>query len=354
MERDQATPVRQMLLELPPKGGLHRKPPRANLSAVALRDRSVFLGTDEGTVLDRLTLAKNDRLAGHVAFPLLELLALADTSGEDDEIDIEGLEVEGDRLWIVGSHSRTRGKPKDDPLADLAVVKHNPNRHLLACMPLRASPAGDHDLAPTGAARLPIGKKRGALVKALRNDAHLKPFFRLPAKENGFDIEGIAVYGRRILLGLRGPVLRGIAIVLEIEVAEDGEGLLKLKPLAPDGRPCRKHLLDLGGNGVRDLHRAGEDVLILAGPTADLDGRCALWRWRDPFALQGDSFLAEDERLQRILRIPVGNDADHPEGFSVLPDSGGREILVVYDAPAKERCRGKGAVLADIFELPAA
>lgn len=350
---DLAEPVRKVLLDLPPKGGVHRKAPRESLSAVALHGRSLFVASDEGTVLDRLTMDGKGGFAEPCPFPLLAPLSLPNTSGEDDEIDIEGLVVESDLLWLVGSHSRTRGKPKNDPLAELALVRHNPNRHVLACLKLVGAANEVHEPALESAARLPIGRKRSALVKALKPDPHLKPFFRLPAKENGFDIEGLAARGRRILLGLRGPVLRGIAIVLEIEVEEAKPGELALKPLAPDGRLWRKHLLDLGGNGVRDLHQDGDDVLILAGPTADLDGRCAIWRWREPWALGADSFVADGQHLQRVLRIPVGNDADHPEGIAILPGEKGRELLVVYDAPAKERCRGKGGVLADLFELPA-
>ena len=47
-------PVRTVLLDLPPKGGPHRKAPRDSVSALALRGDSLFLGSDEGVVLDRL------------------------------------------------------------------------------------------------------------------------------------------------------------------------------------------------------------------------------------------------------------------------------------------------------------
>jgi hypothetical protein len=144
--------------------------------------------------------------------------------------------------------------------------------------------------------------------------------------------------------------LRGIAVVLEIAVEDDGAGGLALQPVGPDGRTWRKHFLDLGGNGIRDLHRAGEDVLILAGPTAAIDGRCAIWRWREPFAIGRESFVPRGGRLTRTLELPVGKDADHPEGFCYLP--GGRELLVVYDSPAKVRCRDPGGVMADVFEFP--
>ena len=64
-------------------------------------------------------------------------------------------------------------------------------------------------------------------MEALRQDPHLGPFLRtshgeadgkharapLASKENGFDIEGLAAFDRRLILGLRGPVLRGWAML---------------------------------------------------------------------------------------------------------------------------------------------
>jgi Protein of unknown function (DUF3616) len=350
-----ARPIRRVRLDLPPKGGLHRKAPRQSLSAVAAVGRSLFVGTDEGAVLDRLTDLSPDRFGEPRLFPLLDLLDLPNRSGEDDEVDIEGIDVEGDRLWLVGSHTWTRGKPKDDPLRDLARISANPNRHVLACLPLLPSAAGGHDL-PTepgtdGTARLPIGKRRGALPKALKKDPHLRPFLMLPSKENGFDVEGIAVLGRRVLLGLRGPVLRGVAIVLELRVEAPGDGRLELGPVGESGARYAKHFVDLGGNGIRDLHRDGQDLLILAGPTADIDGRCSVWRWRDAWGEPAASFTEAGPRLERLLRIPVGHDDDHPEGITFLPGGDRGELLVVHDAPAKSRCVGKGGVYADVFAL---
>ncbi len=47
----------------------------------------------------------------------------------------------------------------------------------------------------------------------------------IPGKDNGFDIEGLAVREDRLLLGLRGPVLRGHAFVLELSLEQDGKDL---------------------------------------------------------------------------------------------------------------------------------
>ena len=75
-------------------------------------------------------------------------------------------------------------------------------------------------------------------------------------------------------------------------------------------------------------------------------------RWREPWHEAGDSFTEPGPRLERLLRIPVGDDDDHPEAFVVLPGPDGREILVGYDAPAAARKVGKGGVYADLFRLP--
>lgn len=342
--------ARRILLELPPKGGPHRKAPRDSVSAMALVGEHLYVGSDEGIVLDRLSAMAPDRYGQAEIFPLLDALDLPNRSGEDDEIDIEGLDVDGDWLWLVGSHTWTRGKPKDDPVRDLELVRANPNRHVLARLKLAAG--GGIVAGPTGAARLRIGKKQGQLPKGLRRDAHLKPFMKLPSKENGFDVEGIAAKAGRVMLGLRGPVLRGIAIVLEVAPVDGGTGRLELGLLDDSDQLYRKHFLDLGGNGIRDLHRDRDDLLILAGPTADLDGRCSIWRWRDPWSETASSFTAPGSRLERLMRIPVGNDDDHPEAFVILPTAGCREIMIGYDAPAAGRKLDKGPVYADVFVLP--
>ena len=49
--------------------------------------------------------------------------------------------------------------------------------------------------------------------------------------------------------------------------------MLRLREIGSHGLPYRKHLLELGGLGIRDLCVDGDDLLILAGPTMDLDGQ---------------------------------------------------------------------------------
>ena len=50
-----------------------------------------------------------------------------------------------------------------------------------------------------------------------------------------------------------------------------------------NGQRYRLSFLHLNGLGIRDLVRQGEDVLVLAGPSMDLDAPFALYRWHGAF-----------------------------------------------------------------------
>lgn len=342
---------------------------RDGLSALALVGDTLWLACDETTRLDCLTRAEGDIYDGHEQFPLADFLNLQ--AEEKEEADIEGLDVADGYLWLVGSHSlkRTRPKPGRTPEQNrerLAEVTADGNRFLLARIPLdkggkihRLRKQTDEGGQRRVAAQLHGDDKASDLTTALEQDEHLGAFLKLPGKDNGFDIEGLAVSEGRIFIGLRGPVLRGWAAVLEVEVTdEDGDpSRLRLKAIGPGGRPYRKHFLELGGLGVRDLCADGNDLLILAGPTMELDGPVNIFRWGGGARPAEESMIFADG-LSRILPVPFGVGTDHAEGITFLPAVEGarREVLVVYDAPSKERKpsrEGESVLRADIFELPA-
>jgi hypothetical protein len=169
----------------------------------------------------------------------------------------------------------------------LAEVKHPKARRLLARVPLQDGTGIPDSTVPATATHDELSAARlssrdgQSLVDALRADEHIGPFLAIPSKDNGLDIEGLVTLPPRLLVGLRGPVLRGWAIVLELEPRLDPADptLLHLAPLdSPAGRSYRKHFLDMDGLGVRDLTRHGDDLLILAGPTMLLDGPSRILR----------------------------------------------------------------------------
>jgi Protein of unknown function (DUF3616) len=353
------------------------------LSAAAIGpDGALWVASDElseeRVAISRLTLEAPGVYAGHRVFALDDYVPLIEKPGEGTEADLEGLDCAAGYLWFTGSHSSKRPKPKgknpEKDLQRLAEVRIEPNRYLLGRIPLqdgvpvKSAPPGPGEAGNRTAARLADGKGGNALVEALLVDPHLGPFLRtvhaeggdtdellpLASKENGFDIEGLAVFEKRLFLGLRGPVLRGWAMLLEIEPEDQSKGLLGLAPVQAGGGRCRKHFLDLGGLGVRELGRDGDDLLILAGPTMALDGTIRLFRLRDAAGLGENSVTGRaDGRLTFVFELPMVAGADYAEGFASIRWRDQSALLFVYDAPAEARRPSAGTVFADVFWMHA-
>jgi hypothetical protein len=322
----------------------------SNFSAATRIGDTLFLAADEAARIERFRVAGAEA-RGHVSFDLGDFLNLADPAAE---ADIEGLAVQDDWLWLVGSHARTRPKPEKRKgetidLAELADLRDTRSRCLLGRIPLVEGKDGWTPVRKDGDRRAGLvrhRKKGNALARALAKDPLLAPSTRVPAKEGGVDIEGLAVCGDRIALGMRGPVIVSHALILELNFKVKKSGRIKLR-----GRPC-KRLIALEGLGIRDLKRRGEDLFILAGPTTGLDGPCALHLWRgwakDPPRSED---LVRLHRTERVLGLPVGEGDDHPEGLA-LWDEAGRRVLVVNDSPSKGRLSGGGrSIGCDLFEL---
>lgn len=332
-----------------------------DLSAVRCVGEFIWFGSDEGTALERLTL-RDDKAIDHQTFQVADYLELPNQKGE--EIDIEGLAYADHYLWLAGSHSLKRKKPqlKDShnnahkALGDqLERVTCEENRYLIGRIPLvngqlfRQCPHPEDSTKQLTSAQIKRKKTGNQLTHTLRNDPHLGTYIaaKIPGKENGFDIEGIAVTGNHVFLGLRGPVLRGWAILLELSPKKKAKkpGVLKLKALGDDF--CyRKHFLDLGGMGIRDLCWDGDDLLILAGPTMDLSGLASVYCVPDAVnTLTKHACFKPDS----VLEVLDDKDIDKAEGFSLL-SSRERGLMIVYDCPSADRL-SRNSVKADVFAL---
>ena len=295
-------------------------------------------------------------------FPLADLLDLPGTAGE--EADLEGMAVADGFLWMVGSHGLKRKNVQPDRgdadnAKRLAKVVLDGNRRLLACLPTEADAIGESCLvrrAQDGrkALRLKGDAQTNLLTRALSDDPHFGPYMAIPGKDNGCDNEGLAMDGRRLLPGLRGPVLRGSSALLEIAVEARGDQL-RLAPLDDSGTMIRKHFLRLDGLGVRDLHFSGDDLYILTGPTMVLAGEIRVFKWfavrpllpanRDPVRFAS--------ALTQSASLPHGSGTNRAEAICDLPPalSGGRaRWLVLYDAPGADREEGELTVFGDLLQ----
>jgi hypothetical protein len=342
-------------------------------AAVYTPDGSLWVASDETATVERLSLVGPYTYGNHRQFTLAELITLPNQ--DKIEVDIEGMDYADDYLWVLGSHSTKRKKIKDGKdeqknIARLSEVTFDPNRYILARIPMLSgdlvkSCAQSH--APNQkltAATLDRTNNGNILIDALKADLHLGPFLSaetrtqdkpmlLPGKDNGFDIEGLAVCGDRLFLGLRGPVLRGWAIILEIAVEATNPETLALKAIGQSGERYKKHFIDLGGLGIRDLCFQGQDLLILAGPTMVLDGSIRVFRLSGVLDLTQDSLCEQEPgKLEVLFDIPFGIGCDRAEGICLFACIGDTpSLLSVYDAPSETRLHGFNGVLADVFKL---
>ncbi len=333
-----------------------------NLSAVRADGLVLWVAGDESATIERLVAddpGEPHVYGGQVGYPLGDLVRLpsADDPDEaDEEADIEGLARTGGWLWAVGSHSLRRKRIKgkhdgDKALRRLAKVSGQKNRQVLARIPVADLDGLPGVVREAGDRRAAVFGSHGEdLRDLLADDPLLAPFLSIPGKDNGLDIEGIAVSEDRVYLGLRGPVLRGWAVVLELRPEdEDADGELELRTF-PDGRRYRTHVLDLRGLGVRDLCPHGEDLLVLAGPSMDLDGPVHVFRWHGGCASSAPTVVRGDA-LTPVVDLPYGEGTDHPEGIGLIGPDEEPRLIVVYDSPGPERLGDDGSVTADVVPI---
>ena len=300
-------------------------PIHRDLSALTARGEALFVACDETAGVDRLTPVDGG-YGNHEHFNLGDILDLP--GGPEGEMDIEGLEVDADWLWVVGSQSLTRDK---GDIGDLTDIDFDTNRQFLGRVPLVEGEGGPMPVAVDGTRSASALKfrKRGSLRKWFRKDPLIGPFVDIPSKENGLDVEGMVASGDRIWIGLRGPVLREWAVIVEMEMKLPKKG--RLKPRRIDGkRRYRMHLIPAGGQGIRDLERDGDDILVLTGPVTAGDGASAILRWTDALSCMDSGQRA----VQKVVDIPYKGPVDHAEGLLKRPDG---RFLLVYDSPAPDR-----------------
>ena len=291
-----------------------------NMSGIAIDRDFAWTVSDEGRTFECLRITD----AGFVLDEQYRLDDFFPGLPAGHEADLESADVYGGRLWLCGSHCRVRRQSETPGTLD-PNFKRRPSRHLLGSIEL-----GGSGKPKRGTGRALPFTGDGSLRRRLREDAYLSGFLNLPSKENGLDIEGLTLLQKRLLLGLRGPVIDSHALVVSLP--------RKAAMLPEDDEP-HLHMLDLKGLGVRDLARDGETVLVLAGPVTAADGPFRIQRWQP----SGAGRIETAELLHEWT-----TSREHPEGLSPFAIGGRPGVIVVYDTPDGHRRSGT-KVAADWF-----
>jgi hypothetical protein len=238
-----------------------------------------------------------------------KMISLIDNSleGNNLELDGEGVAYADGFFYVIGSHGHPRdSKRRLDPDKDAALIAA---QIAASSQIVRFRSDGTRATGPV---------ERTAKLRALiEQQRDLRDYRDQRLENDGLTIEGIAVRRGRILVGFRGPPLKGgRAAVLSVAV----EGIFG--KAAPDARLYR---LPLGrGTSVRDLAAFGDGVLVLAGPITSEPGPFGIYWW------DGES---DNARLLKDLADVVGKSGKW-KAEALLPldeDASGLRILVLFD-----------------------
>lgn len=328
------------------------EPIQRDLSAGVRVWDCLFAACDETAGIERLRLT-GGKWTGHRHFDIGAILG--ELPGDDkDEMDIEALSVCDGWLWLTGSQAFKRKKPRagDDPKEALDRLRSRvfePKRQFLGRLPLANHGDGLEPVKRDRDRKAAYVKfdKEGRLRDWLRGDPWIGRFLKLPSKENGLDVEALAVDDRRIWLGLRGPVISEYSVVIEMKMRVASDGHLKAARI--DGnRRYRLHFLPTGGDGIRDLVIDGEDLIVLVGTTGANDGRSAVYRWLGVLRRQEAGIVSPGD-LPLLVDLGYRGRRDNPEGL--VRWDGGRWLLI-HDSPAEWRLDLRsGSISADIWDL---
>lgn len=277
-----------------------------NISAIAVKDDLLAVAADEGA---DILIFKRDKKFRYkeVAHQCIKLDGnkKCGKKGKREEIDIEGLAWGNKHLYVIGSHSLARKTVKKEKSAKknrqrLLTLKAESSREQLFRVPIDKH------------GKLEEGKKikQVSLRDLFTTHPLLSRFRSIPSKENGIDIEGLAVkqvecdgeQRDRLYIGFRGPVLRGnLALIMKLDFKKGKFNQTKI-PKNP-----KIHFLNFEGRGIRGMTELGDDgFLLLTGPVGDAvdtprDFRYRIYRW------DGNNDDLGGVRPKPVCYIPIPN-----------------------------------------------
>ena len=279
------------------------KKPR-NISALAIVGGRLVIGSDETSFVQVLKKSSN----GYAAPSDEGILPIISPDSEftnAEEVDIEGIAAETNTVFVIGSHARVRAGVDarkesykdnrtnlDDPPSRFEKTKAFGARNIIAKFEIDSS----------GVAR---NLKNSSLKGVLDATYPFKLFRDIPSKENGIDIEGLAVRNGKLYAGFRGPVLRGSFVpILEFEFSN---------PVAHN----RVLYVKLQGRGVRDMVAVKNGFLILAGPVGDGVQSYQIYLWNGEDVVCGKDRPDAAKNIVLLGEVPNVPAGAKPEGITI-------------------------------------
>jgi hypothetical protein len=298
-----------------------------NVSGIDHRGKFLVIGADEGAKIQVLERVDKGVYQAHLSREISLKLKKKKFKLKNREVDIEGIAWGNEYVYVVGSHSRARKrvKPKEGKapkwklgkaLKQLQKTKIEPSRERLYRLKLD----DEGKLVPDS---IELVSLRNLFV----NDPLLRPFQAIPSKENGIDIEGLAVSDKdELYVGFRGPILRGNFVPVLVVKIETDDG-------TPEINDMELLFVDLDGRGIRGMTEVRDGFLILGGPMGDGPGTYQVVFWDGEQAVPSkETPDAKERHLEPLCTIPTPDGAK-AEGIALWKEEGDTtyQFVIVYD-----------------------
>jgi hypothetical protein len=231
------------------------------------------------------------------------------------EMDIEGIEVNQRDIYVMGSHSLGRSTIKP-------TRQYQKNRKKFQQKKIKSTNSSDwlYRLRLNALGEL-ISKDRVSLRALINRDPILKAFSQIPGKENGVDMEALAVKNDWLYIGFRGPVFRGNYVPV-----------LKFRFASPQMH-YELLFIKLAGRGIRGMTSVSDGFLLLSGPIGDGDASQQVIHWNGLDMVPGKNRKNKQMgKLQSLgtLNLPTGGKA---EGILVTEENEKfYRAVISYDA----------------------
>ncbi len=289
------------------------------VSGIAKVGEYLVIGSDEGHVIQILEKVDDTKYNLKYKYTVPKGELTKKTKKSKPEIDIEGITAVDQTLYIIGSHSRIRSRVEPDNPNNRSYAKNRErliknkgekSRRFLCRVKLDSEGQLDSDF-----------DIQDGVYDLLVATPPFAEFTKIPGKENGIDIEGIAAKGNRIIVGFRAPVLRENWVpILAFVFGED---------LGASNPAVELLFVNLGGLGVRDLAPVSDGLLLIAGPMGDGPGNYELYHWNGKDMVPGGG--SPNGKVRHLGSIPTDAGAK-AEGIVVLGETSTHyHTIIVWD-----------------------
>ena len=313
--------------------------PADDVSAIACVSETLCIAaSDETRFAEVVRLDRKDFTLSPERYVYLEDTEISGKGNDKKsvkELDIEAAASVGNTVILIGSHGRSRNGGTQ--AARFGVYAFSLSEATLDAWSAKRSPDDAERLRSKGVKRL--GSDANPLEEGLiaQMIAQAETGKSMPLKnswdeclqKNGFNIEGLAISGTRVFIGMRGPIHFNMVFVLSADLNAFLKGEIK---------SAMVHEIPVTvGSGIRAIEPLDDGFLILTG-TSQVDkalkGECSEAEIQEPVqpALY---FWGGKQDPDTVLPLALFSKKTlKPEGLKLLRrdrEKGELELLIFFD-----------------------